>query len=59
MDDRRVHLHLHLSAEARRALRLAAAHRGVSMADLVALWAERGARSLGLLADPPKVPDRT
>ena len=44
----RVVVHLHVRPETRTALRLVAAARGVSVAEVVAHWAESEARSLGL-----------
>lgn len=52
--DRRVHVHLHVPESVRRALRLVAAHRGVTIAAVVAHWAVAEAGSLGLV--DPKEP---
>jgi hypothetical protein len=55
-DHKPVHVHLLLTRKARRALRVAAAERGISMGELVALWTDREAAAMGLLAvgDPER-----
>lgn len=47
----RVVVHLHIGPEARKVLRLVAASRGTSVAEMITTWATTEARVLGLVAD--------